>query len=324
MDLLEKMTAQGFLAYRAAHPGDEWGASWAPLAEGLAPGEDFTAPDDWAYAGAQNAPTGAKAAAMARLGRSILAEADGRLPFEVLAAHVERSDRACVVCKPVQAWRAYRDMLVWFAAREVVAFAAAGTEPPRWETLAGELASGDGTPGALNAERGVLAACQDSGICAAGTGWENLGGLLTPRPRLEALLAKAASGAYHTWDDLHADYGLLSEACGGDKLRYAWSLLGGLYPPEAGEPTSGAAQGPSLEGLRRALADLDRLCGYVAREVYESRVKDWSNPFRKRTFRTAAEMAAVVGDPKENSFVAATRREIEALRGEIARVAQAL
>ena len=324
MNLLEKMTAQGFLAYRAAHSGDEWGASWARLAEGLAPGEDFTAPDDWAYAAAQNAPTGAKAAAMATLGRAILAEADGRLPFEVLAAHVERSDRACVVCKPVQAWRAYRDMLVWFAAREVVAFAAAGTEPPRWETLAGELASGDGTPGALNAERGVLAACQDSGTCAAGTGWENLGGLLTPRPRLEALLAKAASGAYRTWDDLHADYGLLSEACGDDKLRYAWSLLGELYPREAGERTLGAGQGPSLEGLKLALADLDRLCGYVAREVYESRVKDWSNPFRKRTFRTEAEMAAVVGDPKENSFVAATRREIEALRGEIARVAQAL
>lgn len=329
MGLLEKMTGRAFLAHRAAHPGDGWGAEWTPLAEGLAEslasGEDFTAPDDWAYAAGQDVSARGKAAAMAGLGRAILAEADGRLPFEVLATHVERSDRACVICKPVQAWRAYRDMLVWFAAREVAAFAAAGAEPPRWEALAAELASDGGAPGSSTAESGVLAACRDSEACAAGRGWENLGGLLTPRARLEALLAKAAAGAYRTWDDLHADYGLLSEAYADDKLRYAWSLLGGLYPPEAGQGAAGGfGQGPSREGLKRALADLDLLCAYVEREVYESRAKDWNNPFRKRTFRTEAEMVAVVGDPKENSFVAATRREIEALRGDIDRVARAL
>ncbi|MCE1194943.1 DUF4954 family protein [bacterium] len=321
MDLLEKMTGQAFLTYRAAHPDDGWGAKWAPLAEGLAAGEDFTAPDDWAYAAGQNLPARAKSAAMARLGGAILAEAEGRLPFEVLAAHVERSDRACVVCKPVQAWRAYRDMLVWFAAREVAAFAAARPEPPRWESLAEELAPAAESPDAANAAGGVSGACDESEACAAGRGWENLGGLLTPRARLEALLAKAANGAYRTWDDLHADYGILSEACAADKLRYAWSLLGGLYPQAAGR---GAAQGPSRDGLRRAFADLDLLCAYVAREVYESRIKDWNNPFRKRTFRTEAEMIAVLGDPRENSFVAATKREIEALRGEIARVTRAL
>ncbi len=325
MGLLEKMTAQAFLAHRAAHPEDGWGASWTPLAEGLVPGEDSTVPDDWAYAARRDGPARARADAMARLGRAILAESEGRLPFEVLAFHVERSDRICVVCKPVQAWRAYRDMLVWFAAREVAAFAVGGTKPLRWEALAEELGSAESLPGALATENGVFAACRDSGACAAGRGWENLGGLLTPRARLEALLAKAAAGAYRTWDDLHADCGILSEAYAGDKLRYAWSLLGDLYPPEAAaESARSDARGPSREGLKRALADLDLLCAYVEREVYESRAKDWNNPFRKRTFRTEAEMIAVVGDPKENSFVAATRREIEALRGEIARAARAL
>jgi len=329
MDMLEKMTAQAFLTYRVAHPEDTWGSEWAPLAEGLAPGEDFTVPDDWAYAARQDGASGARAAAMARLGRAILSESESRLPFEVLASHVERSDRVCVVCKPIQAWRAYRDMLVWFAAREVAAFAVGGTKPVQWEALAEELGSAEGLPRALAAENGVFAACRDSGACAAGRGWENLGGLLTPRARLEALLAKAAAGAYRTWDDLHADCGILSEAYAGDKLRYAWSLLGHLYPPEAAaESAQGAANGfglgSSREGLKRALADLDSLCEYVEREVYESRAKDWNNPFRKRTFRTEAEMIAVVGDPKENSFVAATRREIEALRGEIAQVARAL
>jgi hypothetical protein len=272
---------------------------------------------------------------MAKLGQAILAEAEGGLPFEVLASHVERSDRPCVVCKPVQAWRAYRDMLVWFAAREVVSAAAARTEPPAWKSLAeefaGALAAEVAVPGDSGAGDAVFAACQDSTACSAGRGWENLGGLLTPRARLEALLAKAAGGAYHTWNDLHADYAVLSEAYAGDKLRYAWSLLGTLYPREAVADSANAAsaanlagQGPSREGLRKALADLDGLCGTVAREVYESRAKDWSNPFRKRTFRNEAEMTAVVGDPKENPFVAATKSEIESLRVEIAAVARAL
>jgi NDP-sugar pyrophosphorylase family protein len=335
MDLLEKMTAQAFLAHRAAHPEDGWGAKWVSLAEGLAAGEDFTAPDDWAYTSGKSAAVRAKALAMARLGRAILAETEGRLPFEVLASHVERSDRVCVVCKPVQAWRAYRDMLVWFAAREVVSAAAARTVPPTWESLAeelaGELVVEETMPGGSGAGDAVFAACRDSEACSAGRGWENLGGLLTPRARLEALLAKAADGAYHTWDDLHADYTVLSEVYADDKLRYAWSLLGMLYTREdaAGEANAAnaadaAGQGPSREGLLKALARLDELCGYVAREVYDSRVKDWNNPFRKRTFRNEAEMTAVMGDPKENSFIAETRREIEALRVVIAAQARTL
>ena len=284
--LLEELTGRAFESYHKENPTAQGIEALVTLAETFPEreGRDGEAILD-------------KATVFAGLGRAILGETKDPLPFEVKAEHIENSSRECLIRKPVRAWRAYKEMLLWFAGREIARFAAGFSLAPKWETLAAAL------PPDERSQTGIE--------------WENLGGLLAAKPRLEGILANAEAGAYSTWHEFHEEYKMLSDSYRMDKTRYAWSLLGHLYPPSTGK-------GPSKEGLLAAFRDLEALSFFVGEGVYESRAKDWSNPFRKATYKSNAEMMAVLGNPSENSFVKRTREEMEVLRKDLRRLSEAL
>ncbi|MDD3982055.1 MAG: DUF4954 family protein, partial [Spirochaetales bacterium] len=155
--------------------------------------------------------------------------------------------------------------------------------------------------------------------------WENLGGLLVSRARLELLLQKAEAGAYPTWKEFHEEYSSLSAIYPLDKLRYAWAVLGWLYPAKvSAAAATKEGSGPSKEALLQALQDLALLSDFVAEQVFQSRAKDWSNSFRKATFRSEEEMFAVLGRPEENSFVKATGKEMKALKDTVRSLSERL
>ena len=52
--------------------------------------------------------------------------------------------------------------------------------------------------------------------------------------------------------------------------------------------------------------------------MLEGRRKDYENPFRRATYRSEAEMAAVIGLPEDNAFVRRTALEMDELRARIA------
>ena len=47
----------------------------------------------------------------------------------------------------------------------------------------------------------------------------------------------------------------------------------------------------------------------IAERTFESRAKDYANPFKAVTFSSDAEMSAVMGRAEENSFVRQVREE---------------
>ena len=48
---------------------------------------------------------------------------------------------------------------------------------------------------------------------------------------------------------------------------------------------------------------------YIMDQVYETRKKDYENPFRRATFRSEEEMIAAYGELEENSFIKLQREE---------------
>jgi len=50
---------------------------------------------------------------------------------------------------------------------------------------------------------------------------------------------------------------------------------------------------------------------FVCDQVYNSRKKDFDNPFRQATFRNMDEMNAALGTIEENSFIVQVRQETE-------------
>jgi hypothetical protein len=200
---------------------------------------------------------------------------------------IENSNRPVLLRKPLRALAAYRDMLLWYAAGEALA-----------------VFAGAANADALRAELAAL----DRADVDRETEWENLGGQLVPMRKLEALLAKARSGAMRDWRDMHGEYARLSSEYPADKTAHAWAVLRWLdsSPKDADDR------------LADALGALSDLSVHVEAEVLGTRAKDHANPFRKATFRDESEMLAVVGRAEDNPFVVKTRKDMAALRGKAA------
>jgi carbonic anhydrase/acetyltransferase-like protein (isoleucine patch superfamily) len=227
------------------------------------------------------------------LGRRYLAESDDPLPFEVFAANVEHSSRTVVVHKPARAWNAYREMLLWFAGVSVL---------EHLKALPSDSLDFDRVSSNLEKVSDVHIDSE----------WVNIGGALVTGERLGKMLTEVSEGKYATWLDLHSEYRRISEEYPAAKTKFAWLVLKFLY-----------GKGDTREGpLERnefldALRDLSLLSERVERGVFESRVKDWKNPFRKATFRNEAEMLAVHGKCEENPFIEKIHREMNELRGQL-------
>ncbi len=219
--------------------------------------------------------------ALRERGRAFLSgPEDGRVSVHAYGA--ENSTRPVVVLKPGRAWKAYRRMLHWYAVREILAYFEA--RPGMTVEDAAEALEGP-------RERD----------------WENLGGQVTPARRVESLAERIRSGETASWAEVHAAYDELAAEYPADKARHAWAGLRDLE----GWKAIGRRE------LGRALDLLDEGTRYVEEQVYLSRAKDYSNPFRRATFRNPEEMRAVCGSAEVNPFVQAVKEETERLRGRI-------
>jgi NDP-sugar pyrophosphorylase family protein len=220
-------------------------------------------------------------------------------PFLELPPRVlENSERPVELKRPRRSIAAYREMLLWYAANAVldaVDLPAAG-KAQGWASEAIE----------------ALDAAARSG--ARVSAWENLGGQLVPEPKLEALLDEVRAGRVRDWTALHSGYAALAEEYARDKVEHAWAVLRYLY-----------GSGPAaLELANDAFRALSALSERVEAQVLSSRAKDYSNPFRKATFRGEAEMLAVVGRAEDNPFVKRTAVDMAALRLRAASIRDAL
>jgi len=217
---------------------------------------------------------------LADLGRELLsAEADGTADLEVVGENMECSRRKVVIIKARRAYQAYRQMLHYYAVRNLLAWM-----------------EGDG-------EADLAAMCKALGG-ERETNWVNVGGQLIPEGDLQKLLSDVKSGELGDWGRIHEAYDELWRRYPRAKQRHAFATL--LELLGADELTG--------DLWHDALDEAVRIQDYVAEQVYLTRKKDYDNPFRRATFAGAEEMEAVIGKPEENSFVKQTREDTKAFR----------
>ena len=123
-------------------------------------------------------------------------------------------------------------------------------------------------------------------------------------------MADIASGRYATWADIHEAYARMWNDYPLQKQRHAFSVLQVLLNT------------PRLdfEAWSTALEEAVRIQRFVCQQVYESRKKDYDDPFRQMVYSTPEEMAAVLGTAEGNSFVKQVRKETLALAEEVAKI----
>ncbi|MCX5676136.1 MAG: DUF4954 family protein [Planctomycetota bacterium] len=218
---------------------------------------------------------GKTASDLADLGRELLAGRPADTSdLEVLAEGAENSDRNAVVLKVHAAWHAYRQMLHYYAVKNLMAYLR-DNPAATLRTLSGALA----------AKRQRL--------------WVNLGGQLALADDVTQLKADIKAGKLDTWTAIHEAYDRLWQKYPLDKQRHAFATLLDLLDIKSLTPQAWLA----------ALDEAVRIQHYIADQTYQSRKKDFDNPFRQMTYSTPEEMAAVLGTAEGNSFVKQVRQE---------------
>jgi len=214
------------------------------------------------------------------LGRRLLLESEDQTAgLEILGENMENSCRNVVIHKVRQGYHAYRQMLHYYAVKN----------------LLGYMKADPGATLASMAER--LAGPRERD-------WLNLGGQLVPAADLDRLLAAIKAGKYRSWPEIHAAYDGLWAIYPLQKQRHAFATLLGLL----------GAEELTAEAWNCAMDEAVRIQEYIRDQVFLTREKDYRNRFRQTTFRNAAEMRAVIGSAENNTFVKLVRKETEEFR----------
>ena len=231
-------------------------------------------------------PAKSSDAAVAKAGRDLLTLTPQEVDdLEVLAEGLEHSRRKVVVLKAREGYRAYRDMLMYYAAKNMLAYM---SEHPK-------------------------AKLADSAEALSGRrkkDWVNLGGQLVPAGDLDKLRADIRDGKLDTWPAIHARYDELWKTYPREKQNHAYATLCELL----------GTKKLSAEAWRKVLDEAVRIQQFICDQTYVTRKKDYENPFRRMTFASEAEMLAVMGDPEDVSFVRQVRGETNEFRKLVAAV----
>ncbi|GHV83863.1 hypothetical protein AGMMS50212_12030 [Spirochaetia bacterium] len=188
---------------------------------------------------------------------------------------LERSEQAVRVVKVHAGAAAYRQMLCYYAVKTLTNY--------------------------LKANKTAFNVFQSENKDSVSFEWENLGGQLVPKAKVEALCDAIRNGALKSWKDIHGEYERLYAEYPHDKAHNALQVLRFL---------NGSYDTPvSNDKWNEFLDEALRIRSYIEDQVYKTKLKDYSDPFRNITYSNDEERDAVLGRLDKNQFVLAAREE---------------
>ncbi len=205
--------------------------------------------------------------------------------LEVLAAGFENSERKVVLRKVPEACRAFREMIIFYGATALLTF----IEKRRissWSQLKKLL------PAKPERQK-----------------WKNAGGLLMTEASVQTLLRSIRSGKRNSWDDVHEYYRKKSRMYETDRFLHAWASLLEIIKCSPARFTKKIF----TEIMEKAIDTRE----WMARNIYESRARDYTNPFRQMVYENEKEMESVLGRLEDNSFIRQQQEEADRFRKKV-------
>lgn len=196
--------------------------------------------------------------------------------LEVFGEGMEKGKRKVRILKPRKAYNAYGEMILYYAVKNIIHYLGENKE---------------------NSIEKLNNMFEGKRLRE----WINLGGQMMPNEYVEQLRNDINEGVLNTWDEIHQRYNELWENYQQEKLRHSYLSL--LYLLQ----TDNLSQEAWNETLDKAV----EIQQFICNQVYESRKKDYENPYRNATFRNEEEKIAVIGTIDETSFVKQVKEETE-------------
>ncbi|NOT52833.1 MAG: DUF4954 family protein [Chitinophagaceae bacterium] len=206
-----------------------------------------------------------------RSGAELLDKNTGLDKLEILVDGFENSDRKVQLIKTPEAYRVFNELIIYYGISELMNFIEK-KNILSWQQLQKAL---PGKP-----VRGQ---------------WKNLGGQLVTGTAVRTLINTIRSGKINSWDEVHAFYNQKSLQYETEKFRHAFASLLEVLKLSPAKFTRKIF----IQLLQQAVATKE----WMTKAIYDSRAKDYSNPFRKMVYETEKEMEKVTGPLKDNSFI---------------------
>lgn len=188
----------------------------------------------------------------------------------------EHSKRDCLILKPLQAWQVFSEMIEYYVSENVLGWI---EEHEDWSIV-------------------KLNEMYEKRLPRSN--WLNVGGQLIKSSEVEKLRRQITEYEIISWDQVHRFYNLQGANYPQDRLMHALASFA---------ETSGITKIDSC-----ALTNL--FINYLATRtklvegIRKSRLKDYTNPFRKQVYENSEEMEAVLGKIDDTSFIIKQEAEL--------------
>jgi hypothetical protein len=202
--------------------------------------------------------------------------------LEILANDFENAGRNVVLIKVQQAYTIFKELIIYYGINQLLQFSWAN-KITGWEKLYSSLP--------LRARR---------------SSWQNVGGQLLPQPAVNTLKKDIATGEIKSWDEVHSFYRQNASVYSDQKLQHGFASLleiTGLKPAAFDKKNFRLL-------IKEALATRE----WMVKGIFDSRAKDYHNPFRKMVYETRRQMESVIGKLDDNSFIKSKIAEMKDYR----------
>lgn len=139
--------------------------------------------------------------------------------------------------------------------------------------------------------------------------YENAGGQLISKKDIDQLRKRIREGKIKSWEHLHTVYQELANEYPAQKMMHALASLSELKNITLHK----IAASQLLNLLEEAIKTRE----WVVENIYLSREKDYSNPFRKMVYDNQEEFEKVVGKLEDNAFINEERKNLTLFQSKI-------
>lgn len=133
--------------------------------------------------------------------------------------------------------------------------------------------------------------------------WKNIGGQLIHKSEVEKLKNKIKTGKINSWNEVHDFYRQCGVEYDKNKLIHAYTSLLEIENITSKQLTP--------DYFKKLLQRSVETKTWASKGIYESRAKDYSNPFRKMIYENNDEMNAIMGKLEDNQFIQDQFKELE-------------
>jgi hypothetical protein len=146
--------------------------------------------------------------------------------------------------------------------------------------------------------------------------WLNVGGQLMTSTDVDRLKKSIKSNKIHSWELVHQFYISAGERYFNDKVGHAYTSLLELLNITSKQFT------PDV--FRKVMEQSVTTKEWMAKGIYQSREKDYTNAYRKMVYDTKKEMDMVLGKIEDNSFIQEQLADLDRYKSEVSTVIKKL